>query len=157
MLHHWKDHLGEGHKPSIIDTDIRFALSLLNEMRVGIMQKIESGRLAEPVLMTELLPISVLNNNSTKGNFTTLVDAVQEGNKVISDSFASEQPLSDLEIMVSFEDTEVTLAEARKQLSRQTLSEAGDILEAIAVHGEFDKQTLVNLAKCCRVVLSNFA
>lgn len=157
MRIHWKDHLADGHPPKIIDTDIRETIKMLEAMRAEIMHNLGAEQAANTPEEELPLPFALLNGQKEMGQFASLADAVQAGNKMVSASFVSEHPLSETDILVAFEDTTISLPEAQVQLACQTLNDAGDVLEAIAIHGDFDKQFLVQLAKNCRVVLNNNA
>ena len=153
MLRHWKDHLEDGHDPQIIDSDTRDMINLLVEMRTEIRQKIDKGGSKVSLAATSSLPFSLYQGQTDLGAFATLVDTVQAGNLRSAEAFVSEQPQTESEIMISFNDTSLTLEEARQQLSCETLTNAADFLESIAIHGDFNKEYLVEIAKSCRVVL----
>ena len=89
-------------------------------------------------------------------NYPTLTDAIQAANEFLADTFASGLGYTEEDIEVILGDTVLSLSEARQQLMAITLQEAGDVLEAIAVHGEYSVDALVDLAKSCRVSLRNY-
>ena len=88
--------------------------------------------------------------------YPTLTDAIQAANEFLAVTFASGLAYADDDIEVILGDNVLSLSEARQQLMAITLQEAGDVLEAIAVHGEYSVDTLVDLAKSCRVSLRNY-